>query len=260
MYSLTLKNNKTMLLMLFIILCSIPFIAQYANADTASGIKYDKFSAILDWFKNLGKDGSNSTTLMTVFGNLDGTFRAAIGLTIMVARIMAIYLAWTALVKLVRVSDKRETQGGLWMTLLSAGLMFSVVQMMDVLSNTLGMGKASEGLDLVNGTTMVKECSGLIATSCGEDGLWENTKKALTTVISLFRLAGIIAVVRGILALHEIGHGKGQATYGKVCVSMIAGAILYNCVPFAVMLTRQFAPGAEGFFLEGNGRAFIPGG
>lgn len=256
----TLKDNKRMFLsatfVLFVSFVAMTLMTQNAYAADLS------WDSILNYFKQFANSsGASSTNIITIFGNLDGTFRVGIALTVMVARIIALYLAWTAIVKMVRVGDSRETQGGMWMTLLAAGLMFSVVNMLDLLSNTLGMGKSTEGIG-INGTSMPKDCVAIPGTGCGADdsSLWEKSSKALIAIVSLFRLAGVLAVVRGILALHEIGHGKGQATYGKVCISMVAGAILYNIVPFAIMVVRQIAPGAEGFFLDSGakGNVFIP--
>lgn len=251
MFHLTRDNKSIWLLSTLVLFSSLTLISQ--NTYAAS------FDDILNYLKNFMNDGSSATTsLITIFGNLDGTFRVGIAITVMVARIMAIYLAWSAILKLIRVSDNRETLGGVFFTFAASGLLFSVVSMLDLLSNTLGLGSANKAI--IEGTSMTKACAGIIGASCssGSDSIWQNTSSALISIISLFRLAGTLAVVKGILALHELGHGKGQATYGKVFVSMIAGAVLYNVVPFAVMVTRQFAPGAESFFLDGSGKVFIP--
>lgn len=215
-----------------------------------------------DLSKYLGNLGTNSSvTIGTIFGNLDSTIRVLIAIVVMLARIISVFLVFKALYRLIRASEQKETMGGVWFTLISATFMFSLIQFLDMFTESFGMGSAVGGLNIINGTSMVNSpqgCSIACAGLTNTNNVWEHTSKALIAIIGILRLAGLIAFVRGILAIHELSNNRGQATYGKIFLAMASGAILYNIVPFTVIVLRTIAPGMEGFFLDGNGRVFLP--
>ena len=68
------------------------------------------------------------------------------------------------------------------------------------------------------------------------------TTKAMMSIVSLFRLAGVIAMARGIMGIRELGLSKGQASGGKIVISILAGVLLYNIVPFAVKIANTASP------------------
>lgn len=222
-------SAKQMIPVLFLCLATILLID---NTYAAS------FSDITSLWEKIKSSGT-ATTVGTIFANLDGVFRVGIALTMSITKVIALWFAWRALLGAVKVSQGQETISSVVLTAVAAGLLFSFVQSIDAFSNTLGFGTAANGF---NDSTITKACQTLIGAKCQDDGVMVVTTKAMMSIVSLFRLAGVIAMARGIMGIRELGLSKGQASGGKIVISILAGVLLYNIVPFAVKIANTASP------------------
>lgn len=186
-----------------------------------------------------GGSNSDATTVSSMFINLDKTFRAGIAAVKITSFVIGAFLLINSFVHLIRVSDGKEKLSTALFTMVSGLLFIAFISTIDILSGTLGMGNASVGLS--------PACNFKVSGCASEiNSLEKYTEAAMTGILSFIRLVGFIAVVKGILTLHEMGKTNGQqGSIWKAFGYMLGGVACVNIIIVVLAFGNTAAPNSK---------------
>lgn len=196
------------------------------------------------------KNKGQTVTISTMFINFDMTGRSIISAIKFTAYLAGFALFCGFCLSAIRAGEGKERATVALMKLIASLLLISFVPYLDTLSNSLGFNGASIGLS---------EACNFKFTACADQmqSLSDYSKAAITGVITLIRLVGLISLFKGITILCE--KNQGRPIFLRFCVYTIAGALCYNIIQFAIIVSNTLMPHNKfsSYLLEQYGKEVI---
>lgn len=209
-YSNSLENKQKVFFIFFFILL-ILLNQQMALALDTSSIT-GKFTGL-----------AHGLSITQMLKNLSSTWGSLKSFLTMFATVSSIVFFVLGLHKAVLVSQQKAEKITVFTYIFAAGMLATLPSLLDATYSSMGIAKGTWG-------GIESDVNTVFGAKIGNEKT--DTLLAIRSVIELIWIVGLIAVIRGIFILKNLGNTKNgnNASLGKAIVHIIAGAMLMNII------------------------------